>query len=384
MKKKVRLIVIVLVVLVGAGVAWRLTSQRNRHTDRIRVSGNMEVSEVELSFRIPGWVAARVVDEGMAVNAGDEVARLDATELTHEVELRKHEVAAAQAFLAELEAGSRPEEIAEAQALAAQAQARLAELEAGSRPQEIAAAQAAVARAQADAANRQGDLNRLTQLHQSGSVTDQELDSAQTASAMAAARLQEAQEQLRLVEEGPRVEQIEQARAGLAQAQERLALVQKGPRQETIAQARARMEQAEQTLAIAQTRLAYATLQSPVSGLVLAENIEAGEFVTAGTPIVTVADLSRIWLRAYINEPDLGWVKVGQPVRVFTDTYPGKAYPGRITFIASAAEFTPKNVQTSQERVKLVYRVKITVDNPELELKPGMPADADILLNGGE
>jgi len=138
------------------------------------------------------------------------------------------------------------------------------------------------------------------------------------------------------------VEQIEQARAGLAQAQERLALVQKGPRQETIAQARARMEQAEQTLAIAQTRLAYATLQSPVTGLVLAENIEAGEFVTAGTPIVTVADLSRIWLRAYINEPDLGRVKVGQPVRVFTDTYPGKAYPGRITFIASAAELRPK------------------------------------------
>ena len=102
MKKKVRLVLIVLVVLVGAGVAWRLTSQRNRHADRIRVSGNMEVSEVELSFRIPGWVAARVVDEGMAVNAGDEVARLDATELTHEVELRKREVAAAQAFLGDI------------------------------------------------------------------------------------------------------------------------------------------------------------------------------------------------------------------------------------------------------------------------------------------
>ena len=384
MKKKVRLVLIVLVVAAAAGVAWYLTSQRNQNADRIRVSGNIEVSEVELSFRIPGWVEARVVDEGMAVRAGDEVARLDATELLYEVELRKREVAAAQAVLAELEAGSRPEEIAAARALVAQAEARLAELEAGSRPQEIAAAQAAVARARADAANRQADLARLDQLHQSGSVTDQELDSAQTASAMAAARLQEAQEQLGLVEEGPRTEQIEQARASLARAQEHLALALKGPRVETIAQARARMEQAEQTLAIAQTRRAYATLLSPVGGLVLSENIEAGEFVTAGTPIVTVADLSQIWLRAYINEPDLGRVKVGQSVRVFTDTYPGKAYSGRITFISSAAEFTPKNVQTSQERVKLVYRIKIAVDNPALELKPGMPADADILLNGEE
>ena len=384
MKKKVRLVLIVLAVAAVAGAAWYLTGQRNQNADRIRVSGNMEVSEVELSFRIPGWVEARVVDEGMAVRAGDEVARLDATELLYEVELRKREVAAAQAVLAELEAGSRPEEIAAARALVAQAEARLAELEAGSRPQEIAAARAAAARAQADAANRQADLARLAQLHQSGSVTDQELDSAQTASAMAAARLQEAQEQLGLVEEGPRTEQIEQARASLARAQEHLALALKGPRAETIAQARARMEQAEQTLAIAQTRRAYATLLSPVGGLVLSENIEAGEFVTAGTPIVTVADLSQIWLRAYINEPDLGRVKVGQSVRVFTDTYPGKAYSGRITFISSAAEFTPKNVQTSQERVKLVYRIKIAVDNPALELKPGMPADADILLNGEE
>jgi len=137
-------------------------------------------------------------------------------------------------------------------------------------------------------------------------------------------------------------------------------------------------------LAIAQIRRSYATLQSPVSGLVLSESVETGEYVTAGTPVVTVADLRQIWLRAYINEPDLGRVKVGQAVRVFTDTYPDKAYRGRITFISSTAEFTPKNVQTSQERVKLVYRIKIAVDNPDMQLKPGMPADAEILLKYGE
>ncbi len=100
--------------------------------------------------------------------------------------------------------------------------------------------------------------------------------------------------------------------------------------------------------------------------------------------MVTVGDVVNTWLRAYVNETDLGRVKLGQPVCVTTDTYPEKAYAGRLSFIASAAEFTPKNVQTTEERVKLVYRVKIDIPNPDLELKPGMPADADIWLGEGE
>jgi len=382
MKGKKKLILLIPVVVIAGVLTYRYVKQRIEHDPNvIRVSGNMEVTDVELSFRIPGWVERRTVSEGQVVQAGQEVAALDRTELAQEVELRKREVAAARAALAELEAGSRPEEIAEAEALVAQAKARVAELEAGSRPQEVAAAKAAVARAQADADYRKTDLARMEKLHKSGAATDQELDTSRTAYDVADARLREAQEQLKLVEEGPRVEQIEQAKAALAQAQQRLALVKKGPRQETIDQARARLQQAEQALAIGQTRLTYTTLVSPASGLVLSENVEGGEYVAAGTPIVTVADLNNIWLRAYINETDLGRVKVGQAVRVTTDTYPGKVYEGCITFIASEAEFTPKNVQTPKERVKLVYRVKITVANPNMELKPGMPADAEILLN---
>jgi HlyD family secretion protein len=113
---------------------------------------------------------------------------------------------------------------------------------------------------------------------------------------------------------------------------------------------------------------------------VLSENIEPGEYVSPGTPVVTVGRLDNVWVRAYINEPDLGRVKIGQPVRVMADSYPGKTYQGHISFISSAAEFTPKNVQTAQERVKLVYRIKIDIANPNFELKPGMPADADIRL----
>jgi HlyD family secretion protein len=198
---------------------------------------------------------------------------------------------------------------------------------------------------------------------------------------VAIAQLKEAEERLKLLKEGPRKEQIEQARAALMQAKETLILVKKGPRKETIDQARARLDQANQALAMAETQLGYATLVSPISGVVLSKNVEPGEYVAPGTPVVTIGNLDNVWLRAYINETDLGRVKVGQRVRVTTDTYPGKVYEGYISFIASQAEFTPKNVQTEKERVKLVYRIKIDIPNPNMELKPGMPADADILIS---
>ena len=128
--------------------------------------------------------------------------------------------------------------------------------------------------------------------------------------------------------------------------------------------------------------MSYATVVSPLTGVVLSKNIEPGEYVAPGTAVVTVGDLVNVWLRAYIDETDLGRVKVGQRAWVTTDTYPGKIYEGRVSFISSEAEFTPKNVQTQKERVKLVYRIKIDITNPNMELKPGMPADA--VIEAGE
>ena len=163
-----------------------------------------------------------------------------------------------------------------------------------------------------------------------------------------------------------------------AQAKAQYDLVVAGPRKETIDQARAKVEQVAANLKLAETRLGYATVVSPLSGVVLSKNIEPGEFVVAGTPIVTVGDLVNVWLRAYIEEPDLDRVKVGQRAIVTTDA--GKTFEGHVGFISSEAEFTPKNVQTQKERVKLVYRIKIDITNPNMELKPGMPADAEIQL----
>jgi HlyD family secretion protein len=222
---------------------------------------------------------------------------------------------------------------------------------------------------------------RLRRLYQEKVVSTREFEAVSATYQTAYEKMQEAEEHLKLVVEGPRKEQIEQARAALSQAKARLDLVRKGPRQETIDRARAELQQAKESLALAETRLNYTTVVSPLTGIVLSENIEPGEYVSPGTPIVTVGDLLNVWVRAYINETDLGRVKVGQKVRVTADSYPGKIYNGHVAFIASEAEFTPKNVQTEKERVKLVYRIKIDILNPEMELKPGMPADADILLS---
>lgn len=321
-------VILVAVALLSAATVVYMQLQPAPEPGVLWVSGNIEMTDAEVSFKIPGRVAERLVSEGETVKAGQTVARLDTSELAQEVALRKAEVWAAEAALAELETGSRPEEIAQAEAV--------------------------VRRTQADVVRARADLNRLKRLYEQDNVSVQDYDAAKTAVAVTEAKLREAQEQLRLVQKGPRIEKIERARAQLQQTKE--------------------------TLALAETRLGYGTVTSPLIGVVLSHNIEPGEFVAAGTPIVTVGDLEHVWLRAYIDETDLGRVKVGQAARVTTDTYPGKGYEGRISFIASQAEFTPKSVQTQKERVKLVYRIKITIDNPHMELKAGMPADARIVL----
>lgn len=326
-------LLIVPALLAAAGAAAYAYVQLRPEADPnlIHVSGNIEVTDVEVSFRMPGWVEARPASEGELIREGDLVARLDSTELAQEVALREAEVAAYDAELAALVAGSRP--------------------------QEIAAAQAAVARAQAEVERAKLEFERQKSLRERRVASEQTFEAARSTHEAAVAGLQETREQLDLVREGPR--------------------------QEEITRARARLDQAKQSLAIARTRLGYATLQAPLSGMVLSENVESGEYVVPGVPVVTIGDLVNAWVRAYVNETDLGRIKLGQPVCVTTDTYPDKIYPGELTFISSEAEFTPKNVQTTEERVKLVYRVKIEIANPDLELKPGMPADADIWLGEG-
>lgn len=329
-----RRLLIIPVIVVAAGAALYAYFQLRPRSDPnlIRVSGNIEVTDVEVSFRIPGWVEVRPASEGGTIKAGELVARLESSELAQEVALREAEV---RAYTAELAA-----------------------FQAGSRPQEIAVAQAAVRLARAEVERLAAEFERQKDLFERKVASQAVYERAKADYEVGQSRLQDAQERLKLAEEGPR--------------------------QEDIARAQARLDQVKQSLAIAKTRLDYATLRSPISGIVLSKNVEAGEYVVPGVPVVTIGNLSDVWLRAYVNETDLGRIKAGQPVCVRTDTFPGKTYVGKLSFIASQAEFTPKSVQTQQERVKLVYRVKIDIPNPDLELKPGMPADADIWVAEGE
>jgi HlyD family secretion protein len=327
MKRKIIIpVLLVIALIIGAWLYFR--NPGTRIPGGIKVSGNIEITDVAVSFKIPGRVEQRLVSEGGMVKTGQVIARLDDRDLSEEVAQRKAQVAAAEAVLAELKTGSRPEEIAQAEAV--------------------------LERAQADGERARTEWERQKKLYEREVISSREYEVAKTTYDGTLARIREAREALNLV--------------------------RKGPRQEKIDQARANLEQNRQALALAETRKGYAVLFSPLAGIVLSDNIEPGEYVSPGTPVLTLGDLTHLYLRAYINETDLGRVKLGQRVRVTTDTFPNKGYEGTITFIASQAEFTPKNVQTQKERVKLVYRIKVDIPNPNMELKPGMPADGEILI----
>jgi len=374
---------ILLILLIAAAVFFinRIINQGSGdEKEVIRLSGNIEVTDVEVSFKVSGLLEARLVSEGELVTVGQRVARLESKDLEDEISIRKAEVQGAEADLAELLAGSRPEEIGESRATVEKAQSDLDELLAGSRPEEIAASVATVERARADMENLKVETQRYKKLFADGVVSEEKYDNARTSHEMAQAQVKQTEEMLKLARQGPREESIEQARAALREAQQKFKLVKKGPREESIEQARARLAMAKGALSLAQTRLGYTEVVSSLTGVVLSENIEAGEYVVPGTPVVTIGDLVNVWVRGYVSETDLGRVKVGQTAHVTADTYPGKVYLGVVSFIASQAEFTPKSVQTEKERVKLVYRIKVNIQNPGMELKPGMPVDVDILL----
>jgi HlyD family secretion protein len=379
-RKRIIIGIVVGVAVLAAAVAVKLGLRGPKESGSVQVSGNIEVTRVEVSFRIPGRLVERRVDEGMTVTQGQLVGRLDASDLEREAAGRLAELRVAEAALRELVAGTRPQEIARGRADVERAQAFLAALETGSRPQEIEAAKAALASARADADRLEKDYRRNEELYRREIIARQAYEAAKAAHEVAQARVKEAEERFRLVEEGPRREEVDQARAELARARETLSLLVEGPRRETIDQAKARVKQAREGLELARTRLSYAEVVSPLRGVVLSKNVEPGDYVAAGTPIVTVGELDNVWLRGYVEETDLGRVKVGQPATVSTDSFPGKRYEGKVSFIAQQAEFTPKTVQTRKERVKLVYRVKIDVPNPDRELLPGMPADGSIRI----
>jgi HlyD family secretion protein len=341
MRKRLPAIIILILIIAATGT-YVFYTRNSVDTTSVKVSGNIEVTDIRLSFRIAGRLDSLLVNEGDIVSKGQLIARLEKSDQELSLKQAQANVKYAQSVLAELETGSRKQEIEHARA-------------------ELTRARAGVETARAQLKLAQADDERFSRLYKQGGISLREYQVYQTqfeiarnAHREALARLESAGQQLSLVEEGARSEKIDQARSQLKIAREGL-------------------QQAK-------LLLGYTDLYSPIDAVVLSKSTEPGEYMTPGSPVITIGDLSRPWLRAYINETDLGKVKLNQEVEVTSDTYPGKVYTGRISFISPEAEFTPKAVQTHEERVKLVYRIKIALENPEQELKPGMPADALIKL----
>ncbi len=276
-KKKAFIIVglIVILGLIGTVVAFRQIS-RSQNTNILELSGNVEVTEVRVGFKIPGRVQNLYTDEGRVVSKGERIAVLDSAEQESFVIQNR----------------------------------------------------AAVSNAEAQLEKAKKDFERYGPLHRQGVITSQQMDAAKTA-------YDAANSQLRF---------------------------------------------SGATLKTSEVRLQDTLLQAPVSGVVLIKNVEEGETVGAGTPVFTIGDLENPWIKVYVKESKLGFVKLGQKAEVRTDSHPQKTYEGTVSYISSEAEFTPKNVQTQEERVKLVFGVKVKVKNENNELKPGMPADVKIIL----
>lgn len=321
-----RLLVLLFVVGAAAAAAgyWFWYRPAPEAANVLVASGTVEATEAQLGFTAAGRIEAIHVREGDRLQAGTELARLDRTEL----EARR----------------------AQAVAQLAVARALLAELERGSRPEEVAQGRAAVNARRETLVDAERDLDRTRRLFDGGAVPRENLDKAVMSVEIARSQLTQTEEQLRLLEQGPRRERIDAQRAQVAQAQAAI--------QATDA------------------ALANTIILGPFDATVTVRHREPGEIVAPGAAVLTLMNAADRWVRIYVPEDRIGAVRMGMPAAITSDTYPDKTYPGEVVFIASQAEFTPKSVQTTEERVRLVYAVKVRIKtDPDLELKPGMPAD---------
>lgn len=390
MRKRIPIVIIVLLVAAGAALYFFKRSGEDTK-NRITVSGNIELTEVNIAFKTSGRLLERAVDEGDAVKKGMIIARLDRDQLLAQRDRDSASLQLATAQLAQAETAlawqkeSFIADLEQRQADLATYQARLQELKNGSRPQEIQEVKAAVESAQAEFDRAKRDWERAQTLYKNDDISTAQFDQYRSRWEGAEAALKQIGERQSLVLAGPRKEQIEAAAAQVQRASAAIKAAETNRleikrREQELPLRRADIARAQANLAFMDTQLADTIAASPVDGVVLVKSAEAGEILAAGTPVVTIGDIEHPWLRAYINETDYGKVKLGAKVKITTDSYPDKEYEGRVSFISSQAEFTPKQIQTQEERVKLVYRIKIDVANPHQELKSNMPADAVLEL----
>lgn len=333
MKKRIIVIVfIILFVMVGLLV---YIGQRNNREKGLYYSGTIETTQANLSFQIPGRIAKVNVEEGQAVTRDQIVAELDRAEFESRLAQAKANLERAQKSKQQLQT--------------------VLSINEKTLPLEVARARANVNSARDTLKDAEKNYNRFEDLFKKGVITEKERDSMKLNFDIAKNRLTESESVLRLAEGNlTKIDAVKQ----------------------DIEVAAAQINAASASLNQASIQLDYTQLKSPMNGIVTSRNIEPGETVTSGREVITISDLSSVDLKIFVDETEIGKVKPGQKVDVKVDTFPGKTYAGEVSFISPEGEFTPKIIQTKKERVKLVYLVKVSIANPSLELKAGMPADA--------
>jgi HlyD family secretion protein len=386
-------------------------------------SGQIEGTEVMVGTKIPGRIAWLAIDEGGRVTSGQVLVRLSADDLGADVRQAEAQVLAARAQVLQAEAGAGASQeqvlqaetnrvlaredtdsrVTQAEAALDEAQARLggARAQAQQARAAVRTAQDTLLGAQADLAKTRKDLDRLSQLYAQGAVAAADVDAVRAAYEGALARHHAAESQVTGAAAGQAqadqaitaaLAAVARARAAVAQArtgalvvilrgQEAAAARDQSARARALAQAaREQFGAARAARDRAVAAFNDATIAAPVSGVVLRKLAHEGEVVAAGTPILTLVDVSRLWLKIYVNEVDLGKLRLGDRATVTVDAFPGRGFPAVVSEIAQQAEFTPRTVQMKDDRTRLVYGVKLRLLDPGGYLKPGMPADGRVYL----
>ncbi|MEN6622853.1 MAG: efflux RND transporter periplasmic adaptor subunit [Smithella sp.] len=333
MKKKI-IIAIFVLLFIGTGIFVYLGQKKNNKNEMF-FSGTIETTNSNLSFQVSGRVIAVNAQEGQTVAKDQVIAELDPTELQSRYDQAKANLDRAIKTKKQLET--------------------VLHISKNTLPQEVSRAAANVRSAQDTMQDAEKNYRRYAELFRKNVVTEKERDAVKLTYDVAKSRLTEAQSAMRL-------------------AQGNLSRIEAAG--QDIETSTAQIDLTRAALVQAATQLDYTKLRSPINGTVISRNVEPGETVTPGREVMTISDISRVDLKIFVDETQIGKVKPGQKAEAKVDTFPNKVFTGFVSFISPEGEFTPKIIQTQKERVKLVYLVKISIANPTSELKAGMPADA--------
>ncbi len=361
-------------VVVALYAWWRNAGQPSS----LVISGVIEADDIHVGSKIGGRVLKVVAKQGQSVNAGEILVLLEPEELDAALTEAQAMMRQAMAQHALLSAGYRREEIEQAEAAVKQAQAELNQLISGPRQQELDQAEAEWKAAMAQADNARKFLRRVADLAKRELIAKQDYDDAAAKAEEAEQKMKAAREHYDLLLAGTRKEEVERGRQRLAEADAKWRQLRSGFRPEEIAQAKSQVDAAKARVELMRTQLAETEIKAPVSALVETLDLEPGDLVAAGKPVAILLRTGDLWVRAYLPEARLGFVQPGMRVKVRVDSFPGRDFSGVVRRIHRQGEFTPRNVQTHEERVLQVFQVEVTLDDPDHLLRPGMSADVTI------